>query len=360
MAGEQDIGKGSDQVKFNRRDQTGETMGNESDLSYQRLDNQQRHQEMEKSGLTFQGMNKLYQQDQVITGDKVDDGTGAPNDESVTIGALDPDGNEIKASGKTGLTESELELAWRPGQLEPVKPQPESPPIGQRVSVENLLGMVSPIGPARQKSETLKNLLGEMRKHPWKVGVIFEPNPKNPEYDPNPKQNTIHIDSTFSKQKQVETFGHELYHATHQNLDDLYGGKSPVSLDRYKQIKMDQEAGAFLREFKINRELGHTEKPAYNYADGNDVKPKYIEDLVVYKQPGVIDETRSKEAIAKFLSGHPAAVYENGHVKRNFWGQIETESYPQKHENDYWKNYKLNFETNHRSLAERDMLGKGY
>lgn len=251
-------------------------------------------------------------------------------------------------------------IAWRPGQLEPVKPHPESPPVGNRVSVENLLCMVSPIGPASQKSETLKSLLSEMRKHPWEVRANFEPRPENPEYDPNQNKNTIHIDSTLSEQKQVETFGHELYHATHQNLDDLFGRKDPVSVERYKQIKMDQEAGAFLSEFKINRELKHTEKPAYKYVDGNDIKPKYIEALIVYKQPDVIDEGRSKEAIAKFLSAHPAAVYENGQVKRKFWGQLETESYPQTHENDYWKNYRPNFYTNRRNLTERDWLGNGY
>jgi hypothetical protein len=252
-------------------------------------------------------------------------------------------------------------LAWRPGQqLEPVKPQPEGPPIGERVSVENLLGLVSPIGPASQKSETLKSLLGDMRKHPWEVGLVFEPNPKNPEYDPNEKENTIHVDSIFSKQKQIETFGHELYHATHQNLDDLYGDKDPVSLDRYKQIKMDQEAGAFLTEFKINRELHHSEKPAYSYVENNQIKPKHIEDFIFYKQLGVIDEVRSKESIAKFLSEHPAPVYENGHEKRNLLAQIETQSYSQKNESDYWKSYRPNFETNHRNLAERGWLGKGF
>ena len=253
-------------------------------------------------------------------------------------------------------------LAWRPGQLEPVKPQPEAPPIGERVSVENLLGMVSPIGPASQKSDTLKSLLGEMRKHPWQVGTVFEPHPDNPEYDPNPGQNLIHVDSSLSTQKQIETFGHELYHATHQNLDDLFGGKQPVSPERYNQIKMDQEAGAFLTEFKINRELGHTEKTAYKYVEGDQVIPKYIEDLVVYKQSGAIDEGKSKEAIAAFLSEHPAAKFgKDGQPVKNWFGQFETmPPYPQKNAEDYRNKYRPNFAVNRHNLIAKDWLGKGF
>lgn len=58
---------------------------------------------MEKSGLNFQGMNKL--------GEK--DGIKRTEFESVTIVALTGDG-EIKASGKTGLNEKDLEQATTP------------------------------------------------------------------------------------------------------------------------------------------------------------------------------------------------------------------------------------------------------
>lgn len=272
-------------------------------------------------------------------------------------GTLDLNAFDMSQGNIYGSREA---LSWKPGQIEPVKPAPESPPIGERVSVENLLGMVSPIGPASQKSKTLKTLVGEMRNHPWEVGAIFEPHPDNPEYDPF--SNTISVDSTLSKQKQVETFGHELYHATHQNIDDLYGVKGPVSLELYKQIKMDQEAGAFLTEFKINRELNHTEKPAYKHVEGDQVKPKHIEDLIVYKQPGVIDDALSKEAIGKFLSEHPAAKFgKDGQPKKDWWGHYETElPYPQKHERDYGNKYRPNFEENQRNLTQRGWLGKGF
>ena len=85
MTGEQDIGKGGDQVKFDRTDRTAESTAEDSVIAGDRKDHQQRHQEMKDSGRTFQGMNKLYQQD---TGNQVDDGSGPSNDESVTMSPL--------------------------------------------------------------------------------------------------------------------------------------------------------------------------------------------------------------------------------------------------------------------------------
>ncbi len=272
--------------------------------------------------------------------------------------------NEIKAKGgfqKFEITGLDVETDHHRKQLalrdDYLNRSENKPSVSEVITVESLLGMLSDIGPASKESGTLRNLLGEMRKHPWEVGVIFEPHPKHPEYDP--KVNTIHVDSAFSKQKQVETFGHELYHATHQNLDELYGRKDPVSLNRYKQIKMDQEAGSFLAEFKVNRELKHTEPVTFDYVLGNNVHKQPIADLVVYSSPGVIDEAASKQAIAKFLSAHPAPMYKNGQVERDSTGQIQTNSYSQTHEHDHEK-YKFFFSENRAELLKRGWLGQGY
>ena len=109
MADEQDIGKGSEHVRFERKDRTAESTAEDSVVAGdQKQDHQQRHQEMKVSGCTFQGMNKLYQHE---TGNQVNDGSGTLTDESVTIVALNPDGSEVKASGKTGLSENDLEQA---------------------------------------------------------------------------------------------------------------------------------------------------------------------------------------------------------------------------------------------------------
>jgi len=102
-----EINDGSDKVERpnNRGDRTSDNTADDSVIGGDRPDHQQIHQEMKSSGRTFQGMNKLYQQE---TGEQVDDGSGATNDESVTIVALNPDGSEVKASGKTGLNENDL------------------------------------------------------------------------------------------------------------------------------------------------------------------------------------------------------------------------------------------------------------
>lgn len=220
---------------------------------------------------------------------------------------------EIDYASDFAAQQPEVKLAVRDDYLNRTEySQPESIPVGKHVFVEDLLRMASPIGPASQQSETLKGLMGEMRKHPWKVEVVFEPHPENPEYDPNENQGVIYVDSTHSKQKQIETFAHELYHATHQNLDDLYGGKEPVSLERYKQIR-------------------------------------------------AIDENLSKEQIANFLREHPAAAFgKDGNPVKDSSGHYETESYSEKHEDDYSKHYKPNFNENRRNLLQRDWLGKGY
>lgn len=104
MVGEQDIGEGGDQVRFDRSKRTAESTAEDSVIGGdQKLNHQQRHQEMKHSGRSFQGMNKLGEKDGIKPADY----------ESVTIVALTEDG-EIKASGKTGLNEKDLEQAAIP------------------------------------------------------------------------------------------------------------------------------------------------------------------------------------------------------------------------------------------------------
>lgn len=104
MAGDDDLGKTGDQFDLDRSERTAESTAEDAVIAGDRKrEHQQRYQEMEKSGLNFQGMNKL--------GEK--DGIKPTEFESVTIVALSGDG-EIKASGKTGLNEKDLEQATIP------------------------------------------------------------------------------------------------------------------------------------------------------------------------------------------------------------------------------------------------------
>lgn len=99
------MNEGIDNVeRFNRGDRTSENTSDDSVIGGDRQNHQQHHQEMKEAGSTFQGMNKLYQQE---TG-QVDDGTGETNDESVTIVALNPDGSQVNVSGNSDLKETDL------------------------------------------------------------------------------------------------------------------------------------------------------------------------------------------------------------------------------------------------------------
>lgn len=199
MTGEQNIGKGGDQANFDHRDQTGESMGNDSDLGDQTLDHQQRHQEMKTVGHTFQGMNKLYQQQlQGTAGDQVADGTRADDGESVTIGALNPDGTEVKASGKTGLTEKDL-IALKDNSLDQVKEVADSSELPPPVSASKMMEVAKrehdhPTrwkGPPPKCNQFLDRVAHEAgMRLPWKPGHpprSFEMNDKLAK-DPNFKK----------------------------------------------------------------------------------------------------------------------------------------------------------------------------
>lgn len=149
MAGEQDIGKGDDQVKFDRTDRTAESTAEDSVIAGDRKqDHQQRHQEMKDSGRTFQGMNKLGEQEGIKPADY----------ESVTIVALTEDG-EIKASGKTGFKEKDLEQAAMPTSfrhgstvnsaetVQEILQAAQNPPSGIGDSSTLLASNVAPIHP---------------------------------------------------------------------------------------------------------------------------------------------------------------------------------------------------------------------
>ncbi len=102
MAGEQDIDKGGEKIKLGDSERLPESTAEDAVIGGDRkLEHQQRHQEMKDSGRSFYGMNALEEKDGIEPAD----------DESVTIVALNPDGSEVKASGKTGLNERNLAQA---------------------------------------------------------------------------------------------------------------------------------------------------------------------------------------------------------------------------------------------------------
>ena len=251
------------------------------------------------------------------------------------------------------------QLAEKPVDRRPLR---EGPTIGKAVSITEFMELDSPVGDAyrSKKSNTLTSLVSEMQKRPWTVNAVFDNDSRFQDYDAF--TNTIHLGTKWNDATKIDNFGHEAYHATHQDLDKLYGPTNHVGKQEYLKIKMGQEAGAFLTEFKVNQELGH--KPtSYEYAEGSEVKHQKIGDLVQYKDAArtTIDEPASKAAIAKFIGEHHAPIRKpDGRPERNmFTGEIQTDSYPKQHERGY-EEYVKHFQENRKNLAAQEWLGKGY
>ena len=256
-------------------------------------------------------------------------------------------------------------LAEKPETPEvPRKAEREVPKVGQPVELKSFLEMDSPVGDACRsaKSRTLNSLASELEKRPWKVQAEFDQNARFQDYDP--KNSLIRLGTAWDDERKVDSFAHEAYHGTHQDLDKLYGSQKPVSKEQYLKIKMDEEAGAFLAEFRTNRELGHKNQTSYEWADGTEVRHQNIGNLIVYKETGgkkVIDEAASKAAIGAFLQEHHAPVRNaNGWVERDSWtGAIHTTPYPKQYADSY-EQYKSGFDQDRKMLVDKKWLGKGY
>lgn len=241
--------------------------------------------------------------------------------------------------------------------------QPAKDPLSERTPLIQFLATDPIIGQACRsgKSVTLTKLVTEMNKRPWTINAVYDKSANFQDYDA--KDNTVHLGTKWAYEKKIDNFGHEAYHATHQDLDVLYGSKEPIERDNYLRLKMDQEAGAFLAEFKVNREFGHKPATSYEYAEGSKVKHKDIGELIVYrdKTRTVIDEKASKEAIGIFLSNHHSPIRNrNGWAERDSWtGEIHTSSYPKQHEESF-KQYRQHFDENRATLLKHGWLSNGY
>lgn len=156
--------------------------------------------------------------------------------------------------------------------------------------------------------------------------------------DYSAENSRLEIDSSASYKRQIETLAHEGYHATHQDLDKLYGGSSPMDEDKYVGVKLHQEVGAFLREIQVNNELRKnrpdlgSEPIVFMWVDPKNPKGEPIKqvmnDLLVYRN-GQFDENASLDAIEKFLRHHLAAVGNGSDqgYKRDEQGNLSTKDY---------------------------------
>jgi hypothetical protein len=241
--------------------------------------------------------------------------------------------------------------------------QPVKDPLSEKTPLKKFLETDPVTGAAYRsgQSPTLTALVTEMGKRPWTVQAVYDKSATFQDYDA--KDSTIHLGTQWTNEKKIDNFGHESYHATHQDLDALFGSEKRMEKDDYLRIKMDQEAGAFLAEFKVNSEFGNKPVTSYEYAEGDKVKHQNIGELVVYKDAAhtVIDEKASITAIGLFLQSHHSPVRnQNGWVERDSWtGQIHTRTYREQHEKSF-KEYSDNFNQNRATLLKNGWLGKGY
>jgi hypothetical protein len=226
----------------------------------------------------------------------------------------------------------------------------------------------------QEKSPTLKALYEQWNSTPW-----TKPDPNNPEqgqillkndsnsvvYDAKKSQMIIGAptdeglkaafpNSTETERKQAidqqtkllpELVAHQMYAATHQSIDDLYGGATPVEKDKYVDLRLNDMAGAYLAEIKVNRELGNTDPVSFAYKDttGADQKEN-MNDLLVFSDASkqTIDEKASSDKIKDFLVN----FHREGQPPLAINKQIETE----------FDSYSKNFAQNKEMLGKKGFL----
>lgn len=197
---------------------------------------------------------------------------------------------------------------------------------------------------ALKASPQLARNLAEIQNCKWAADIHVWQHHPAAEYDA--KTSVIEVDPTQSHKRQIEIFAHESYHATHQDLDSLYGGQKPVSEIEFVNIKMRQEAGAFLRETLVNEdlrknspELGST-PIEYIWVDPanpiGEPRRQVINDLLV-RNGSHVDEGKSQLVIEKFLREHPAAIgkSDGSGYERDSRGNLMANDYEQQKREGY-------------------------
>ncbi|CAN5302168.1 hypothetical protein BH10CYA1_BH10CYA1_53360 [soil metagenome] len=164
----------------------------------------------------------------------------------------------------------------------------------------------------------------------------------------HPELNDQQRKSIIDNQANVlpELVAHQMYTATHQSLDVLFGNSQPVSKEQYVDTRLTNTAGAYLAEIEVNRELGRKEPVAFSYKDSNGtVQSENLSQLAAFSDAGnkTIDEAKSIDKIKDFLV--------------NFHREDQP---PLKFDNQFageYDQYTANFEANRAELTKRGFVG---
>ena len=151
-----------------------------------------------------------------------------------------------------------------------VREKPKQKPVpaeGQEISLDDFLNKYkTPIMDAYErskglkdgepgKSKTLEELVERLKNSPWKSDYKFkfDSTAHNPDYDNF--HSRITINPNKSPAEQIEQFAHETFHASHQNLQKLWGGSKELSVEDYVKVKLDLEIASYMSEIKVHNEI---------------------------------------------------------------------------------------------------------
>lgn len=144
------------------------------------------------------------------------------------------------------------------------------------------------------KSKTLENIVDRLKACPWseQIRIKFDSTATNPDY--NNEKSRITILPQDPPWKQIDTFAHEGYHATHQTLKELYAGAKAAELSDFLRIKGDAEVGSFEAEVRVHSELKSPGIVSYEWTDAQK-HPQPTMNL------GALYASKGRDGLAKFI-----------------------------------------------------------
>lgn len=172
------------------------------------------------------------------------------------------------------------------------------------------------------KSKTFESIVDRMKACPWAdlIRIKFDSHVTNPDY--NPVKSTITINPKASAAEQIEQFAHEVFHASHQALKEMYMGTGPLNPRQYAELLGGLEAKTFEAEIHVHNELTAAmgAKPVtYKWRDAHgqkqpdkDLGELYAKQGLVGLKQFILDEAYTDMQISgKTLSSNYRRYYES-------------------------------------------------
>lgn len=219
------------------------------------------------------------------------------------------------------------------------------------------------------KSPTLEHVFFRLRNCPWSDEIKIVRNTSNEQKDYNPATMTIEIGGNLNVSRQIETFAHEAYHASHRDLFNLYLDPALVqnkngmaTLDEYRNARFGAEAKAFETEIKINQELTSKMKGSNPITMavlrkspivGFQIPGLWEKDTIELPNLRKLYESQGISGLWRFLRDEkPVRLDANGKAIRHGESYQTETSYGERYDKQYKDWYMPNFQAE-RSIAEQ-------